>query len=258
MINDVSNTLQVASSQQRQAATTNSTDGKKLGKEDFLNLLMTQMAHQDPMDPMDTDSMMQQVAAMGTVEQLQNLNHKTEDLLGLQQQISRAGTSSLLGKDVQLTSNQLALLDGSAAPVAYTLAGDADQVDLHIINQNGDIVRNIQQEAMPQGSHHYIWDGLDNEGDLLSDGQYTLNVKARTEDGEDIKASLSKSGQVSDIRFDGNRSLVKVNGEWIGTHEIQGIGDQTEQRFAHALPRPLHTELQLRQAISLPKTKINE
>ena len=52
-------------------------------------LLVTQMSHQDPMDPMNTDSMMQQMASLGTVEQLQNLNAKT-DSLGLSKQLMRS------------------------------------------------------------------------------------------------------------------------------------------------------------------------
>ena len=51
---------------------------------------MTQMSHQDPMDPMNTDSMMQQMASLGTVEQLQNLNAKTDSLLNYQEQLMRS------------------------------------------------------------------------------------------------------------------------------------------------------------------------
>ena len=61
----------------RNASASNSMGGKELGKQDFLNLLMTQMANQDPLDPMKSENMMQQLAAMGTVEQLQNLNNQT-------------------------------------------------------------------------------------------------------------------------------------------------------------------------------------
>ena len=53
-INDVNQTINVAQTSQRQLATSNSKDGKELGKQDFLNLLMTQMSHQDTMDPKNT------------------------------------------------------------------------------------------------------------------------------------------------------------------------------------------------------------
>ena len=100
------------------AAAKNSQDGKKLGKQDFLNLLMTQMANQDPLDPMKSESMMQQLAAMGTVEQLQNLNAKTAKLMAVQQDISRASISNLLGKDVEIGSKSITLNNGQSQPVS--------------------------------------------------------------------------------------------------------------------------------------------
>ena len=48
--NNVEQALQVSATGLRNRASTNSTDGKELGKQDFLNLLMTQMANQDPMN----------------------------------------------------------------------------------------------------------------------------------------------------------------------------------------------------------------
>jgi len=100
--NNVEQALQVSATGLRNRASTNSTDGKELGKQDFLNLLMTQMANQDPLDPMDSAGMMQQLAAMGTVEQLQNLNNQTAKLMAIQQQIARATAGSLLDKDVEV------------------------------------------------------------------------------------------------------------------------------------------------------------
>ena len=56
--NNIEQALQVNASNLRNLAAKNSNDGKELGKQDFLNLLMTQMANQDPMDPMDSEGMM--------------------------------------------------------------------------------------------------------------------------------------------------------------------------------------------------------
>jgi flagellar basal-body rod modification protein FlgD len=247
-INDVNQTINVAQTSQRQLATSNSKDGKELGKQDFLNLLMTQMSHQDPMDPMNTDSMMQQMSSLGTVEQLQNLNAKTDSLLNYQEQLMRSGSAGFLGKDIEVQANEIQLMNGASAPISYELVGDADEVVLHIMNDVGDVVRQIPQEARNQGHHNVLWDGMDNEGDPLSDGIYSVSVVARTQEGAIVDTLLSKSGQVQDIRFEGRGAQIKVNNEWISTGDIQGLGDKTDRRFAQAQPMPLHTELQLRQA----------
>ena len=51
--NNIDQAIQVNATSLRNRAAKNSNDGKELGKQDFLNLLMTQMANQDPLDPME-------------------------------------------------------------------------------------------------------------------------------------------------------------------------------------------------------------
>ena len=57
----VNQAIQINKTGLRNASATNSMGGKELGKQDFLNLLMTQMANQDPLDPMKSENMMQQL-----------------------------------------------------------------------------------------------------------------------------------------------------------------------------------------------------
>ena len=70
-----------------------------------------------------------------------------------------------LGKDVEVQANEIQLMNGASAPISYELVGDADEVVLQIMNDVGDVVRQIPQEARSQGHHNVLWDGMDNEGD---------------------------------------------------------------------------------------------
>ena len=64
--------------------------GGKMGKDEFLKLLVAQMRHQDPMDPMDGQQMAAQLAQFSSVEQLVSANERLDEirqLLLLQTQV---------------------------------------------------------------------------------------------------------------------------------------------------------------------------
>ncbi len=64
---------------------------------DYLQLLVTQLSNQNPLDPMDANDMSAQLAQFSQVSELEELNSTFSDTLGLLQQ-NYAG--SLLGQEV--------------------------------------------------------------------------------------------------------------------------------------------------------------
>lgn len=64
--------------------------GSKLGKDAFLQLLVTQMKYQDPLDPQDNSEYIAQLATFSQLEELQNMSNTL--------QVSQA--SSLVGETV--------------------------------------------------------------------------------------------------------------------------------------------------------------
>lgn len=67
------------------------------GQQQFLQLLVTQIQHQDPLSPMEQTEFLSQLAQFSTVEGVQQLNARFEDLLTVQQLTQG---SSLLGRSV--------------------------------------------------------------------------------------------------------------------------------------------------------------
>jgi flagellar basal-body rod modification protein FlgD len=55
-------------------AATASTSKNKLGENDFMNLLVTQLQNQDPTQPQDNTAFIAQLAQFSSLEQLQSMN----------------------------------------------------------------------------------------------------------------------------------------------------------------------------------------
>lgn len=87
----------------------------KLGKDDFLKLLVTQLRHQDPMQPMQDREFIAQVTQFSSLEQLINMNQTFSDYIKSQQGLSSHSTA--IGKEISWTNpatqaNQTAEVEG--------------------------------------------------------------------------------------------------------------------------------------------------
>lgn len=110
-------------------------DKTSLGKEQFLNLLVTQMRYQDPSAPMDSSQIMSQTASLSTVEQLQELTSTQREAFGLQMRLS---ASTFVGQQVSWDVGgvtKTGIVDSASfANAKPTLKVGADSVDLDKVN----------------------------------------------------------------------------------------------------------------------------
>jgi len=77
------------------------TGNSELGKDAFLQLLITQLQHQDPTNPMDDRDFIAQMAQFSSLEQMQNMTKAIESLLASQQQTQLMSYSTFIGKEVK-------------------------------------------------------------------------------------------------------------------------------------------------------------
>jgi len=71
-----------------------------LDKNDFLKILITQLSHQDPTQPMEDQEFIAQMAQFSSLEQMTNMSEGLSKVTDL---VSRAQAVSLLGKSVEVS-----------------------------------------------------------------------------------------------------------------------------------------------------------
>ena len=75
----------------------NTPSSARMGVDDLMRVLMTQLTFQDPLKPMDNQQFMAQMAQFTTLEQTNQLNTRMDALLSTQASLQSVG---LLGKSV--------------------------------------------------------------------------------------------------------------------------------------------------------------
>ena len=101
-----------------------------LGKDDFLNLLVTQLKNQDPLEPMKNEEFIAQLAQFNSLEQMINLNKSFDTMLELQQM---SYASTFIGKEVSWLDNDGNQQNGVVSEVFMTSDGPALNVGTGLI-----------------------------------------------------------------------------------------------------------------------------
>lgn len=85
-----------------------STQGGSFGENPFLQLLVTQLSNQTPLEPVDNNSFMEQLATYNSMEEQKKLNTNMLDLLNFQGVLARLQSlsegSAMLGKQVSFAT----------------------------------------------------------------------------------------------------------------------------------------------------------
>ncbi|MDR2718097.1 MAG: flagellar hook assembly protein FlgD [Treponema sp.] len=109
---------------------------QSLGKDDFLKLLITQLAYQDPTAPMEDKEFIAQMAQFSSLEQMTSM---AADFAKLSAMITETGASSALGKGVELVDGEQ-VIQGT---VTALTRGDIPQVLVNGAYYNWDQVKKI-------------------------------------------------------------------------------------------------------------------
>ncbi|MEO1045898.1 MAG: flagellar hook capping FlgD N-terminal domain-containing protein [Pseudomonadota bacterium] len=118
------------------------TDAFGLSFESLLQIILTQLTFQDPLEPLDNFEFVSQLAQFSQIQQTQNLNDKFDTLLATQ---SILQATSLLGQIVDIPAGQSAL-SGTVTGVSFN--SGAPRVTIE--TADGQTISNIGLAAISQ------------------------------------------------------------------------------------------------------------
>jgi flagellar basal-body rod modification protein FlgD len=186
------------------------TGAKELGQDAFLQLLVTQLRHQDPLNPMDSAQFTAQLAQFASLEQLTKANGSLGNLLVAQMSSTNLAATSLVGKTIKAAGDSVSVKDGQASPITYTLPQDTTSTVLQVYDANGVLVKTITKGAQSAGDQQVSWDGKDDQGRTVPDGTYTIKAAATGSKGEPVGVTLYQTGTVTGVKYEGGVAYLLI------------------------------------------------
>ncbi|NWC91659.1 MULTISPECIES: flagellar hook assembly protein FlgD [unclassified Pseudomonas] len=182
-----------------------------MGKDAFLQLLVTQLKNQDPLSPQDNGAFVAQLAQFSSLEGINNLNDSVNAISSSYSSSQALQASSLVGRSV-ITQTDTAVVDTSKSmtgSVAVTAA--TGNVSVKITDKDGNVVRTIDMGAQSAGNSSFVWDGKNDAGEVAPAGTYTFNATTKNDAGDSVALATSLPATVTSVTLGTNGGEMMLN-----------------------------------------------
>jgi flagellar basal-body rod modification protein FlgD len=185
------------------------TNRGQLGKQEFLQLLVTQLKNQDPLNPQDPQEFASQLAQFSSLEQLVEIGDKleaqsaqNEEMVAL---INSTSSLSLLGRNVVAKGNDLIIPDTGEAKIRVDVGGTGGRGVVYVYDENGREVAKANVLRVDGGAQT-----IDLTKDLagLGGGHYTYELEVTDGAGAAVPVTSYTVAHVDGVKYTANGPVV--------------------------------------------------
>lgn len=216
--------MNIASVSSATTTTTDSTSSSDLSSTDFMTLLLAQLENQDPLNPMEDTEMLAELAQFSNLEQLVELNETMETVADTVSTMFVTSAVSFIGLEVTAEGNTITKGEDGTTDLTYTLEDTATTATAYIYNEDGDLVTSVELEELSEGEHTFDWDGLDDDGEELEDGIYSVSILAYDAESDSVSVSMECQGTVVGMTsLNGSAVYELDNGSYVDVMSISSV-----------------------------------
>lgn len=197
-----------------------------LGKNEFLELLVTQLNNQNPLEPQENGEFIAQLAQFSTVEGVEKLNSSMETVLSGYQSSQALQASSLVGRTVIVPTDKAVVDTSETFKASMVLPTSSGNVGVNVYDSAGTVVNRINMGQQEAGNVSFVWDGKDSSGKTLPPGTYRFEAQA-TYEGETKGLYTMLPANVDSVTLGQNGGELMLNLAGVGSiglSQVQVIG----------------------------------
>ena len=199
----------------------------EMGQSQFLTLFTTQLKNQNPLDPMKNEAFVAQLAQFSQLEATTAMKTSLDTMVSSMKSDRMLAGSSLIGRKVGVPDGPATLLSGQPVDASVDLPTGADGIKFEVYNDKGQLVRSQILGAQSIGPMSLSWDGLDDNGQAMADGNYRFKVTVNS-NGTTSTPTVNTMSTVRSVSSAGtadNAWLLGVDGgKTVSLSDVQRIG----------------------------------
>lgn len=200
------------------------TGSSALGKDEFVKLLMTQMQNQDPTSPQDSEAFVAQLAQFAQVELAQAQSARLEAILVAQAASNQLAAAQLVGKDVTIADDTIAVTSDGPSTSEIVLSGPAANVTVSITDEDGNEVAKVKMKDQPAGPMAFTWDGMTADGEAPP-GEYKVSVVATDVNSDAVQSTILSRRRVEGVTYEDGVPMLVVGDKSIALADVLGVHD---------------------------------
>ena len=210
--------------EREQAASNQPSQKKSMDQNSFLTLLVAQLNHQDPLNPMDDKEMTGQLAQFSSLEQLTGINKGVESLVDKSSGTDLVSGVSFIGKSVKADGYNISKNDGYVSTVYYGLGEPVSDLLMNVYDDEGALVKSMEIGAKQPGSYEAVWDGTNTAGTSMPDGTYSVALVAQDVNGQPVMVQTEISGIVDGVVNDNGQQYLRLqDGRFINYLNVKEV-----------------------------------
>ncbi len=206
------------------ARTLEDTKDDQLQLTDFLDLMVTELTHQDPFKPMDNTEMATQISQFATVSGINQLNDSFSNLAGSLLSNQALQATNLVGRDVLVPSDIGYYTTGSTLDGVVNLDQSASNVTVRVYDASGALVRELGLGTLSAGETAFSWDGLTDSGTYAPTGYYQVVTQATVGD-ETVTPLTMLEARVNSVSIGSSGQDLVLNLDGLGSISFNDVAE---------------------------------
>lgn len=201
MVDTVLNSSILTSNQYRTQQNATALAEQELGRDAFLKLLTTQLTNQSPLDPMDNEAFVAQLAQFSSVEGIKGMQASLENMVSGMRQEQMVSGANLVGKKVVIEGGSFIGGNNEDSIGSVNLSGNAESLSFNVYDsKTGELVYSETRRNVVAGATSLSWDGKSSDGSVLPYGAYTMTATAQI-DGETTPLQVTTTAEVRSVKW---------------------------------------------------------